>query len=213
MLSNQLQGSEFQHLLERLHRDAEEHELFPPPDEIYRALECTPLPAVRAVIVGQDPYHGPGQAHGLCFSVPHGVSIPPSLKNIFRELRSDLGVEPPEHGCLEAWARQGVLLLNSVLTVRANQANSHRGWGWEALTDTALTAVSHHTAFCVFLLWGNDAQKKQRLIASRHAVICAPHPSPLSAHRGFLGSRVFSRCNQALASAGIPPIDWRLDSN
>lgn len=185
--------------------------VFPPEDRVFAALQLTPLSAVRAVILGQDPYHGRGQAHGLAFSVQTGTPLPPSLRNVFRELGSDLGVEPPLDGSLEPWARRGVLLLNTVLTVREGEAGSHRGRGWEQLTDALIEAVSARPEPVVFLLWGNPARAKRALIDSeRHAVIESAHPSPLSAHRGFLRSRPFSRANEALAAAGAAPIDWTL---
>jgi uracil-DNA glycosylase len=185
--------------------------VFPPQDRVFAALRLTPLANVRAVILGQDPYHGAGQAHGLAFSVPEGTPPPPSLRNIFRELQSDLGVAGPETGCLEPWARRGVLLLNTVLTVREGEAGSHRGRGWERLTDALIGAVSARPAAVVFLLWGNPARAKRALIdTDRHVVLESAHPSPLAAHRGFFGSRPFSRANEALISAGRPPIDWAL---
>jgi uracil-DNA glycosylase len=187
------------------------HAVYPPAGEEFTALELTPFEAVRAVILGQDPYHGPRQAHGLAFSVRKGVAIPPSLANIYKELRADLGVEPPGHGYLADWARQGVLLLNAVLTVRAGEANSHKGRGWERLTDAIIGAVGARPTPAVFLLWGAPAQKKAALVdESRHAIIRSAHPSPLSAHRGFLGSRPFSGANAALEERGQPPIDWRI---
>jgi uracil-DNA glycosylase len=187
------------------------HTIYPPAGEEFTALELTPPEQVRVVILGQDPYHGPGQAHGLAFSVRLGVPPPPSLVNIFKELRSDLGIAPPGHGQLVAWARQGVLLLNAVLTVRAGAANSHKGRGWERLTDAIIRTVSAGPQPVVFLLWGVPAQKKAALVdAARHTIIRAAHPSPLSAHNGFFGSRPFSRANAALVQHGQPPIDWRL---
>lgn len=196
--------------LERwLARERAAHTVFPPADRVFAALELTPVDSVRAVILGQDPYHGPGQAHGLAFSVPAGVALPPSLRNTFRELHDDLGHPVPATGSLEPWARRGVLLLNTVLTVRQGEAGSHRGRGWERLTDALITAVSARHDPVVFLLWGNPARAKRPLIdTGRHTVIESAHPSPLSAHRGFLGSRPFSRANEALAAAGRAPIDW-----
>lgn len=184
-------------------------EVFPPGDDVFRALELTPLESVRVVILGQDPYHDRNQAHGLSFSVRDGVRLPPSLRNIFRERQDDLGLPSPSSGCLEPWAERGVLLLNTVLTVRAHAANSHRGQGWETFTDQVLVHVNA-LPFVVFVLWGKPAQKKQRLIDQRHHVIATPHPSPLSARRGFFDSRPFSRTNQALIDAGLQPIDWSL---
>ena len=189
--------------------------IFPKGSEWFRALDLTPLGTVRVVILGQDPYHGPGQAHGLCFSVRPGTAVPPSLVNIYKEMRSDLDLAPPRHGFLEHWARQGVLLLNSVLTVQMGQAASHRERGWERFTDAAIAAVAAQEAPVVFMLWGAYAQKKAALIASidtvgRHLVLKAPHPSPLSAHSGFFGCRHFSKANAFLESKGLAPIDWAL---
>lgn len=186
------------------------HPVYPPPDDVFAALHLTPYATTRVLILGQDPYHGPKQAHGLCFSVPRGVRLPPSLVNIYEELRTDLGIEPPGHGNLEAWARQGVLLLNSTLTVRAGQAGSHHGKGWEQFTDRVIAAVNDKPERVVFLLWGSKARAKGALIdRSRHVIIESAHPSPLSAHNGFFGSRPFSRTNAALVEAGRQPIDWR----
>lgn len=187
------------------------HQVFPGPDEVFAALHLTPYASVEVVILGQDPYHGPGQAHGLCFSVRPGVTAPPSLRNIFTELESDVGATPPRSGCLDTWARQGVLLLNTSLTVRAHQAASHQGKGWEVFTDAVIRAVDAKAERCVFLLWGAAARRKKVLIDSRrHTIIESAHPSPLSARNGFFGSRPFSRANDALVAAGRPPIDWRL---
>ena len=188
-------------------------EVFPPAPEVFAALHLTSYAATKVLILGQDPYHGPGQAHGLCFSVRRGVGAPPSLVNIFKELRDDLGIAPPSHGNLEAWAAQGVLLLNSVLTVRAHAAASHRGKGWETFTSTVIDAVNAKEERVVFVLWGADARKKKTLInLDRHAIIESAHPSPLSAHNGFFGSKPFSRANAALAEAGREPVYWRLSS-
>ncbi len=186
--------------------------IYPPGNEMFNALNSTPLSRVKAVILGQDPYHGPGQAHGLCFSVRRGVRIPPSLANIYKEIESDLGLPRPAHGCLQCWADRGVLLLNAVLSVERGQAGSHQGRGWERLTDTAVQAVNAHCPHVVFLLWGSQAMKKGSVIdAARHQVLTAPHPSPLSAHRGFLGCRHFSKANHWLQARGIEPIDWSVD--
>jgi uracil-DNA glycosylase len=191
--------------------ERQRHTVYPPADEVFAALHLTPYAETRVLILGQDPYHGPRQAHGLCFSVRHGVAIPPSLVNIHKELHDDLGIEPPGHGNLEAWAVQGVLLLNATLTVRAGQAASHQGRGWETFTDEVIRAVSAKDHTVVFILWGTYARKKKTLINTRrHTVIESAHPSPLSAHNGFFGSRPFSRTNQALVAAGLDPIDWRL---
>lgn len=185
--------------------------IYPPHDEVFAALHLTPFADVKAVILGQDPYHGPNQAHGLCFSVRRGVPPPPSLQNIFKELEADLGIPPPSHGCLDAWARRGVLLLNASLTVRAGRAASHQGKGWETFTDEVLRTVNTKPERVVFILWGASARKKKALIdTSRHVVIESPHPSPLSASSGFFGSRPFSRTNAALVAAGREPIDWSL---
>ena len=186
-------------------------QIFPKGANWFRALDLTPLDRVRVVILGQDPYHGLGQAHGLCFSVPHDVRPPPSLVNIFKELKSDLGIEPARHGFLEHWASQGVLLLNSVLTVEMGQAASHRDRGWERFTDAVIRAVNDKPEPVVFMLWGSYAQKKAAFVdTSRHLVLKAPHPSPLSAHSGFLGCRHFSQANAFLAEHGQLPIDWAL---
>jgi uracil-DNA glycosylase len=185
--------------------------IFPAGSNWFRALDLTPLDQVKVVILGQDPYHGPGQAHGLCFSVPNGVRPPPSLVNIYKELESDLGIRRPAHGFLEHWARQGVLLLNSVLTVEMGIAASHRDRGWERFTDAVIRLVNAREMPVVFMLWGSYAQKKASFVdTSRHLVLKAPHPSPLSAHSGFLGCRHFSKANDFLESHGIQPIDWAL---
>ena len=185
--------------------------VFPDRDHTFAALHLTPYADTKVLILGQDPYHGPGQAHGLCFSVQSGVAPPPSLVNIFRELREDLGVPPPRHGSLEHWARQGVLLLNATLTVRAHRAGSHQGKGWETFTDAVIRAVNDKEERVVFVLWGSFARRKKVLVdQARHVVIESAHPSPLSAHNGFFGSRPFSRANRALVDAGRPAIDWRI---
>mgnify|MGYP003620575919 FL=1 len=185
--------------------------IYPPGPQIFAAFDATPFDAVKVVILGQDPYHGPGQAHGLCFSVLPGVPVPPSLANIFKELNADLGIAPPDHGCLLPWARQGVLLLNAVLTVEEGRAGAHQGKGWEGFTDHAIETLAHEREGLVFLLWGSYAQAKGKVIDTRrHRVLRAPHPSPLSAHRGFLGCGHFSATNQYLAQRGLSPIDWRL---
>lgn len=187
------------------------YRVYPPDDEVFAALHLTPYADTRVVILGQDPYHGPGQAHGLCFSVRDGVAIPPSLANIYKELHTDLGLPIPAHGNLEPWARRGVLLLNTTLTVRAGEAASHHGKGWELFTDEVLTAVNDKRERVVFILWGTNARKKKALLdLTRHVVIESAHPSPLSAHNGFFGSRPFSRTNAALIAAGLEPIDWSL---
>ncbi len=186
-------------------------QLFPPGDEIFNAFAHTPLEQVKVVILGQDPYHGPGQAHGLCFSVKPGVQVPPSLQNIFKEIRHELGHPIPHHGHLTAWADQGVLLLNSVLSVECGRAASHQGMGWETFTDRVIDLVNRDCEGVVFMLWGSYAQRKGAIIdRERHCVLSAPHPSPLSAHRGFFGCGHFVAANEYLVARGKEPIDWRL---
>jgi uracil-DNA glycosylase len=187
--------------------------IFPPGAEMFAALDTTPLDSVKVVIIGQDPYHGPGQAHGLCFSVRRGVSLPPSLINIFKEIMAEYPDEPRRfdgrHGCLESWAKQGVLLLNAVLSVEQGRAGSHQGRGWESFTDAVVTRLNEEREHLVFLLWGSYAQKKgARVDRDRHCVLSAPHPSPLSAHRGFFGCNHFRQANAYLVDNGLEPIDW-----
>jgi uracil-DNA glycosylase len=185
--------------------------VYPPGNKIFAAFDRTSFDLVKVVILGQDPYHGKGQAHGLCFSVPHGITAPPSLVNIFKELHNDLGIPIPSHGNLEAWADQGVLLLNATLTVRANQAGSHQNKGWENFTDAVIRKISEVRDGMVFLLWGRYAQAKEYLInGDRHHILKAAHPSPFSAHSGFFGCRHFSRTNELLEKQGMTPIDWSL---
>jgi uracil-DNA glycosylase len=185
--------------------------IFPKGSEYFRALDLTPLDEVKVVILGQDPYHGHGQAHGLCFSVQPGVRIPPSLVNIYKEMQTDLGIPPAKHGFLEHWARQGVLLLNSVLTVEEARAAAHQGKGWERFTDAVIRAVNEECEGVVFMLWGSYAQKKAAFVdQTRHLVLKAPHPSPLSAHNGFFGSRHFSKANAYLIEQGRESVDWQL---
>ncbi|MHB1137858.1 MAG: uracil-DNA glycosylase [Microthrixaceae bacterium] len=211
VLRGELEQPYWQELQRYVATERVEHTVYPPATDVFAALHRTPYAQVKVLILGQDPYHGPHQAHGLCFSVQPGVQVPPSLQNIFKELRSDLGIEPPNHGCLDAWADQGVLLLNATLTVRAHQAASHQGKGWETFTDQVIRAVDDKDERVVFMLWGASARRKAALVdTSRHVVIESPHPSPLSAHRGFLGSRPFSRANAALVEAGREPVDWRI---
>lgn len=194
-----------------VHDERRRYDVYPPADDVFAALHLTPYASVKVLILGQDPYHGPGQAHGLSFSVRPGQAHPPSLQNIFKELESDVGIPAPRSGSLEPWARQGVLLLNATLTVRARSAGSHQNKGWETFTDAVIEAVSDRDERVVFILWGSYARKKKALIdTSVHTVIESPHPSPLSAHRGFFGSRPFSRANEALLEAGREPVDWRL---
>jgi uracil-DNA glycosylase len=187
------------------------HPVYPPQEDVFNALVFTPYDQVNVLLLGQDPYHGPGQAHGLCFSVRPGIAPPPSLVNMYKELQSDLGIAPPKHGYLERWARQGMLMLNAVLTVRESQPNSHKNQGWERFTDAVIRAVSAKTDPVVFVLWGAYAQKKAALIDKRHTIIQSAHPSPLSARNGFFGSKPYSAINTALRAAGKPDIDWRLD--
>lgn len=185
--------------------------IYPDMHDIFNALKYTPYENVKVVILGQDPYHEPGQAHGLCFSVKKGVPKPPSLVNIFKELEADLGIAPPSHGCLTDWAAQGVLLLNTVLTVRRGQANSHKGKGWEIFTDRVIELLNEREKPIVFILWGANAKSKREIITNpNHIIITGAHPSPLSAHNGFFGGRYFSRTNAYLTEKGEVPIDWRI---
>jgi uracil-DNA glycosylase len=209
-LGDEMQTPHFQSLRRFLYQERADHEVFPSSSDVFNALKLTPFESVRVLILGQDPYHDMDQAHGLSFSVRPGIQSPPSLRNIFKELQSDLGIDPASHGCLESWARQGVLLLNTVLTVRAHEANSHRGKGWEEFTTRIIKCVNERPSVA-FVLWGKPAQQKARLIDDRHLIIESPHPSPLSAHRGFFGSRPFSRINSFLERHGQTAIDWQLD--
>ncbi len=210
-LKAQFNATYFAELKQFLVREREQFTVFPKGKDILRAFELTPFDAVRVVILGQDPYHGPGQAHGLCFSVPEGVPLPPSLQNIFKEVARDTKLHMSGKGDLTPWAQQGVLLLNATLTVRAGEAGSHQGRGWERFTDAAIAALSNERTGLVFMLWGKYAQDKQALIdTDRHYILTAPHPSPLSAHRGFLGCGHFSAANEILAAQGGLPIDWRI---
>ncbi len=194
-----------------LERRQQEATIYPPGSRWFAAFNTTPFDQVRVVILGQDPYHGPGQAHGLCFSVLPDVRVPPSLRNIYKELNSDLSIKPPHHGCLITWAQQGVLLLNATLTVEHGEAGAHQGKGWEQFTDQAIRILSQQRDGLVFMLWGSFAQKKAALIdQNRHLILKSVHPSPLSAHRGFLGCGHFSAANQYLQQQGLQPIDWHL---
>ncbi len=189
---------------------AAEKVIYPPSEQVFAAFNQTPFNKVKVVILGQDPYHGPSQAHGLCFSVAQGVKAPPSLVNIYKELVSDVAIEMPDHGQLSRWAEQGVLLLNSVLTVEQAQANAHQGKGWEAFTDRVISVINAQREHIVFMLWGSYAQKKGAMIdRSRHCVLSAPHPSPLSAYRGFFGCKHFSQANDYLELKGLKPINWQ----
>lgn len=202
----------YRELFEKVNEEYRKFQVFPPADDIFNAFHLTPLSKVKVVILGQDPYHNVGQAHGLCFSVKKGVEIPPSLVNIYKELQDDLGCAIPRHGCLTKWARQGVLMLNTVLTVRAHQANSHRGIGWEEFTDAAIMALNGQDRPIVYILWGSPAQRKASMLHNpKHLILKAPHPSPLSAYRGFFGSRPFSQTNEFLRSHGIEPVDWQIE--
>lgn len=202
----------FQQILSTIEQErASGKTVYPANRDIFAAFQSTPFEQVRVVIIGQDPYHGPGQAHGLCFSVQEGVPFPPSLQNIFKELEADIGMTKPAHGCLQPWAEQGVLLLNTVLSVRAGQAHSHKDLGWEQFTDAVIAEINLQRQGVIFLLWGSHAQKKGASIDSRkHTVLRAPHPSPLSAHRGFFGCKHFSKTNEILRSRGEKEIDWSI---
>lgn len=203
----------FRDLAEFVDIERAKHSIYPHQGDVYKALQLTSRADTRVVLLGQDPYHGAGQAHGLSFSVPTGVALPPSLRNIMKERESDVGIPVSSHGNLASWATQGVLLLNSTLTVRDGEAGSHRGRGWETFTDALLTAVNEKDRRVVFVLWGSTAQQKLPLITrNHHVVLRAPHPSPLSAHRGFFGSSPFSRINNALEEVGGAPIDWRTEN-
>ncbi|NBH83276.1 uracil-DNA glycosylase [bacterium C-53] len=203
----------YKELYQKIRSEYNTHKIFPAADDIFNAFQFTPLKEVKAVILGQDPYHGDGQAHGLCFSVKPDVDIPPSLVNIYQELHDDLGCFIPNNGYLEKWAHQGVLMLNTVLTVRAHAANSHRGIGWEQFTDAAIRILNEQDKPIVFILWGSPAQKKAAMLNNpRHLILKAPHPSPLSAYRGFFGSRPFSQTNDFLEKHGEQPIDWQIEN-
>lgn len=211
LLKHEFDKPYMQHLQHFLRQEAASHQIFPPAQLLFRALDMTAFEDVKVVILGQDPYHNDGQAQGLSFSVPPGTKVPPSLVNIFKEQAQDVGIVPPGHGCLDSWAAQGVLLLNSVLTVRAHAAASHQKRGWETLTDNIIMHLNNARCGLVFLLWGSYARHKGRLIdRKRHLVLEAPHPSPLSAYRGFFGCRHFSQANHWLQQQGAAPIDWQL---
>ncbi|MFS0953214.1 uracil-DNA glycosylase [Enterococcus durans] len=211
VLADEFEKPYYHSLRDFLKKEYKTQKIHPDMYHIFEALELTPYEKVKVVILGQDPYHGANQAHGLSFSVQPGVKIPPSLNNIYKELQSDLGIEPVNHGNLVSWAKQGVLLLNTVLTVREGQAYSHRGQGWERLTDTIIEKLNEREQPVVFILWGKPAQEKMKMIdKSKHIILTSSHPSPLSAHRGFLGSKPFSKTNDALLALGEQPIDWQL---
>ncbi len=211
ILCKEMQQPYYMALMDKLEAAYSVRTVYPPAHRVFRALELTSYEKAKVVILGQDPYHGAGQAHGLSFSVLPGVKLPPSLRNIYKELQDDIGCAPPMHGCLAHWARQGVLLLNSVLTVEEGQANAHRKLGWETFTDKLIEALNEREQPIAFVLWGKQAQVKGRYIdRSRHLVIEEVHPSPLSAYAGFFGSRPFSKCNAFLRQNGIPEIDWTI---
>lgn len=212
-LSPEFKKPYYSKLYKKVLEEYQNYRVFPPSEDLFAAFELTPLSSVKVVILGQDPYHGEGQAHGLCFSVRPDVDIPPSLVNIYKELRDDLGCSIPDNGYLVKWAKQGVLLLNTVLTVRAHQAFSHRGIGWEEFTDAAIRILAEQDRPMVFILWGKPAQAKRAMIHNpKHLVLTAPHPSPLSASRGFFGSRPFSKTNAFLEENGLEPIDWQIEN-
>lgn len=212
ILINEFNSPYFLQLKEFLVEERKKFKIFPIGSQIFSAFNYTPFDHLKAVIIGQDPYHGENQANGLCFSVSKGIKKPPSLQNIFKELNTDLGCKIPENGDLEKWANQGVLLLNATLTVRAHQAGSHQNKGWEVFTDSVIKNISEKKANIVFILWGNFAQAKENLIdPSRHFILKAAHPSPFSAYNGFFGCKHFSKTNEILKSIGIPPIDWSLE--
>ena len=203
----------YKELYKFIEAEYKNHIIYPKAEDIFNAFHLTPLSEVKVVILGQDPYHNEGQAHGLCFSVNPGKELPPSLLNIYKELNEDMGYYIPNNGYLEKWAREGVLLLNTVLTVRAHQAFSHRGKGWENFTDAVIKAVNEQNRPIVFILWGKPAQSKKRMLTNKkHLILEAPHPSPLSAYRGFFGSKPFSKTNEFLVSQGLEPIDWQIEN-
>ena len=211
-LASELQKPYYAKLFQFVKEEYDSAQIFPPADDIFNAFHLTPLSQVKVVILGQDPYHNVGQAHGLCFSVRPEVAIPPSLVNIYKELHDDLGCRIPNNGYLVKWAEQGVLMLNTVLTVRAHMANSHRGKGWEEFTDAAIAALDKQDRPIVFILWGRPAQTKERMLHNpNHLILKAPHPSPLSAHNGFFGSKPFSQTNRFLEEHGVAPIDWQIE--
>ncbi len=212
LLAAEKQLPYFKNMIETLKREnAAGKIIYPPQKDIFNAIKLTPFEDVKVVIIGQDPYHGPGQAHGLSFSVRPGIKPPPSLENMFKELESDIGFKRPDHGFLEPWAKQGVMLLNAVLTVQAHQAHSHAKIGWQTFTDKIIQCLNDERSDLIFLLWGASAQKKGQIIdKNKHHVLTAPHPSPLSAHRGFFGCKHFSTCNEILKRLGKTPINWQL---
>ncbi len=211
ILMDEFNTSYFAALKDFLIKEKQTYKVYPPGNQIFNAFNHTPFDRVKVVILGQDPYHGKGQAHGLCFSVPQGIKPPPSLENIFKELQNDLGISIPDHGNLLKWAEQGILLLNATLTVRANQAGSHQGKGWENFTNAVIQKISDNKTGVVFLLWGRYAQAKETLIdTNKHFVLKAAHPSPFSAYNGFFGCKHFSKANDILSNQNLTPIDWSL---
>lgn len=213
-LKGEFQKEYYKTLFETVRQEYRSRLIFPPAEDLFNAFHLTPLADVKVVILGQDPYHGEHQAHGLCFSVKPGVSIPPSLVNIYKELQDDLGCTIPSHGYLTKWAKQGVLMLNTVLTVRAHQANSHRGIGWEKFTDAAIRVLNEQDRPMVFILWGRPAQMKKVMLNNpKHLILEAPHPSPLSSYRGFFGSKPFSKTNIFLKEHNMEPIDWQIEES
>ena len=212
ILKDEFNKDYFIQLKKFLVEEKKKYKIYPPGPEIFSAFEFTPFHSIKAVIMGQDPYHGTGQAHGLCFSVQKGIKPPPSLKNIYKEIKSDLNIDAPEHGYLESWARNGVLMLNATLTVRASQAGSHQNKGWETFTDTVIKKISEQKENIVFILWGRFAQSKENLIdTEKHLVLKAAHPSPFSAYNGFFGCKHFSKTNEHLKRNGIAEINWKID--
>lgn len=210
-LKDEFKKSYYRQLFDTVNEEYKTNTVFPPAEDLFNAFHYTPLSQVKVVILGQDPYHNYGQAHGLCFSVKKGVDVPPSLVNIYKELQDDLGCTIPTHGCLTKWAKQGVLMLNTVLTVRAHQANSHKGIGWEEFTDATIQVLNGQNRPIVFILWGSNARSKKRMLNNpQHLILEAPHPSPLSSYRGFFGSKPFSKTNQFLKEHGCAPIDWQI---
>jgi uracil-DNA glycosylase len=213
LLADEFTKPYFKDLIEFVRKEREQHVVFPPSNQVFEALRLTPFDETKVLILGQDPYHNAGQAHGLSFSVLRGITPPPSLQNIYKELSQDVGFKPPSHGCLTYWAEQGVLLLNSVLTVRAHAPGSHQGKGWESFTDAIIRKLDARDRPLVFVLWGNYARKKSELINSnRHLIIESPHPSPMSARYGFFGSKPFSQVNEGLKALGMAPVTWQLPS-
>ncbi|HEY2491574.1 MAG TPA: uracil-DNA glycosylase [Paenibacillus sp.] len=211
ILQDEMKEPYFINLQQTIEREYKEHTVYPPQENVHQALKLTPYQETKALILGQDPYHGAGQAHGLSFSVLPGVRIPPSLRNMYKELHTDLGIDIPNHGCLTHWGREGVLLLNTVLTVREGQPASHQGLGWELFTDAIIKKLNEREESLVFILWGSHAIKKTHLINTNiHKIVQSTHPSPLAAYRGFLGSRPFSQCNEFLESVDKTPIDWAI---